>query len=366
MENPIFKGLLTVEAQPLDLADLGRTECAWKELSSQSTPNVFLRWEWIEAWLKHCAVQPICLRFSEQTQVFGLAIIDFSTFEKAGISWEQMNVHRSGNNASDQVWTEHNDVLAKKGYEAIVRKTLLAYFAEQARCDELRLGVSDVNLFSGMDLSVFDSQLELKTPAYRFRISPEFAEIDALLSSLSKNTRQQIRRSIRAYQSVGSLTLTFADTVEQALSFFNAAGEYHKSKWSDSGYHNKKFINFHHHLIKKGFGEGLVDLVKLSVSDNPIAYLYNLKLNGHVYFYLSGINYENTDNKLRPGLVVHTMAMSHYAKLDFINYDFLAGEARYKESLSNEKYEMALLSLKKRKFKFQIFKFLRNLYQIVK
>jgi CelD/BcsL family acetyltransferase involved in cellulose biosynthesis len=57
--------------------------------------------------------------------------------------------------------------------------------------------------------------------------------------------------------------------------------------------------------------------------------------------YQSGFDYEllrQTDG--RPGLVTHTLAVSHNARLGHDTYDLLAGTAQYKASLASSQESM--------------------------
>jgi CelD/BcsL family acetyltransferase involved in cellulose biosynthesis len=62
-----------------------------------------------------------------------------------------------------------------------------------------------------------------------------------------------------------------------------------------------------------------------------------------VFFYQSGFMYSN-DNRLKPGLVTHTEAIKYYLGRGLDEYDFLAGDSQYKQSLSNAERHMLWLT----------------------
>ena len=55
---------------------------------------------------------------------------------------------------------------------------------------------------------------------------------------------------------------------------------------------------------------------------------------GKVFFFQSGFDYE-LDPARSPGMLTHALAIEHYRGRAMQEYDFLAGDARYKRSLAN-------------------------------
>jgi CelD/BcsL family acetyltransferase involved in cellulose biosynthesis len=93
-------------------------------------------------------------------------------------------------------------------------------------------------------------------------------------------------------------------------------------------------MRFHQALVRRLWEANAVDLLRLSAGDADIGYLYNFKARGKVYAFQSGFAYA-PDARLKPGLVTHACAMEHYARDGWREYDFLAGDARYKRSFAS-------------------------------
>jgi CelD/BcsL family acetyltransferase involved in cellulose biosynthesis len=104
-----------------------------------------------------------------------------------------------------------------------------------------------------------------------------------------------------------------------------------------SGFSNKRFVDFHRNIMTQGIGQ-TAHVAKYTAGDQLLGYLYYFTFGTTVYFYLSAINYANHNNKYKPGLVMHKLAMEDFMHQGFSSYDFLAGKARYKTSLSNQEY----------------------------
>ena len=127
------------------------------------------------------------------------------------------------------------------------------------------------------------------------------------------------------------------------------AAQLHRQRWPGlkSGFNNPHFKLFHNELIKRNFNSRCIDVLCLKVNNSPLCYLYNFVYNGYVYFYLSGIAYEK-DNRLKPGLLAHAMAISLYASQGFTTYDFMGGQGQYKASLSNHQEPLIITSFQKK------------------
>jgi hypothetical protein len=87
----------------------------------------------------------------------------------------------------------------------------------------------------------------------------------------------------------------------------------------------------------------------LSLDDRALGYLVNFVYKDSVYFYLSALTTLN-NNKIKIGLSLHSRAIQYYLRSNIKVYDFLGGEARYKESLSNSKYALSMKSFNRKSY----------------
>jgi hypothetical protein len=184
---------------------------------------------------------------------------------------------------------------------------------------------------------------------------------------VSPNTRQQIRRAIRSIErEIGPVSLKRADSKKTALDWFEATGEWHRMRWQTksqkkcTGFDNQNFTHFHKNLIRDSFDDGVIEYLKLTAGIHTLAYLYNFRFKKATFFYLSGINY-TLGEKFRPGIVAHTLAIENSLSDDAIKYDFMAGENRYKESLSTNKSEQQWLTLQRPRPKLKLESLARKL-----
>ena len=188
--------------------------------------------------------------------------------------------------------------------------------------------------------------LEWQAPSYCTHLTKNFSNIDCFLESLSSNSRAQIRKSMRLYEKIGKLTIDLAKNSDELSQWFEHLNQLHMKRWGNSdegsGFSNPWFVSFHSALLNDGLKGGEAELLRIKAGDSVLGYLYNFVFKGHIYFYLSGFNF-NDDPKLKPGLVSHCLAISYYSQLGNNCYDFMGGDARYKRSLSNQNGEMTII-----------------------
>jgi CelD/BcsL family acetyltransferase involved in cellulose biosynthesis len=158
----------------------------------------------------------------------------------------------------------------------------------------------------------------------------------AYLDTLSANTRAQIRRSQRLYGP--ELRLSRAESLEQALAYFNELAALHQAAWIGRGkpgaFGAARMRQFHSALIARAWPRGQADLLRIAAGPRPIGLLYNFIRDGKVLSYQSGFA-PTGDAREKPGLVCHTLAIEYYAAAGHRCYDLLAGADRYKLSLAS-------------------------------
>ena len=188
----------------------------------------------------------------------------------------------------------------------------------------------------------FSSTNTVETNGYLATLS--CSNEDYLKATLSKNTRAQISRSKKILQSQGQLTFEVFSDPEKLAELYPKIASIHIDKWQEtndgSGFSNPIFAGFHKAVALNNTDE-LVQISVLSSNEVELGYLVNFVYNNKVYFYLSALQ-QSPDNKVKIGLTLHSEAIQYYAEQGIESYDFLGGDARYKQSLSNQKYGLAM------------------------
>jgi CelD/BcsL family acetyltransferase involved in cellulose biosynthesis len=175
------------------------------------------------------------------------------------------------------------------------------------------------------------------------RISPDFGVLLAgpdqagrWEDSLSQNQRAQLRQSRNFAERTGPVALKVAASASQALEFFEKMAVLHTAYWQSRGkagaFANPSSLAFHREIIAAQAVQGQVELLELSAGSEVLGYLYNFQYGDRVYSYQSGFAY-GEDNRHRPGLLAHALAIEQAQARGMRVYDFLAGEAPYKARL---------------------------------
>jgi len=312
----------------------------WRRLEAHGSTSFFVAWPWIGTWLETLppTIAPRLLRLERAGICEGAAIATRNNSRRHGlIAARGLHLNATGDRSLDCLTIEHNGFVGcgtdrYHGWRALQEW----FFSGGIDADELDLpGVTD-----DITLGRFGSdRLE-----HGFRV--ELAQVRAgkgkIGAILSANARQQMNSSMRALATNGPIFLETAGTVGQALAFFDQLKQFHIRSWTRRGrrhaFASPFFERFHRALIGRGVEAGNVELLRLSAGGTAFGYLYNFCWNGHVYAYQSG--FDDSYSRLRPGYIAHALAIERYSAANAVDYDFMAGTNRLKESFSTERYDM--------------------------
>ncbi len=314
---------------------------AWRQLDRTGAHSFFLSWTWMGTWLRALppAERPALVRAMDGDALAGLATLAFRRARYGGIfPLRQAWLNATGNSTSDCIMIEHNGFASAGAQGATFLPALArAFEAREIAADELVLpGIASADT---VETGLIDAGHT--SPAFRAPLQG-LGGGEGIEPLLSRNARQQLRRSMRACERKGTLKIEIAQDAQTALEFFNGLKALHTRSWLRRGrshaFANPFFETFHRALIAQGLEDGNVDLVRVSAGASVLGYLYNFRRNNTVSSYQSG--FDDTDAALRPGYVCHALAMAHYAKAGMTAYDFLAGTNRLKESFGPERYAL--------------------------
>lgn len=351
------------------LADLDRLADEWRALQVRADVSFFTSWGWIGCWLRQLPdhVQPLVLRVRDAGSTIGLAVFCVRVQRRHQLFVSRgLHLNQAGDAELDSIMIEHNGLVIDREHSASVGRAVIDWIAsERPEWDEICLsGVSSLN----------NAGWPSEHPALRHEVIDQKhgAYVDLrevresgkpYLNHLSGNTRQQIRRSLRHYEATSNpCELNVAGNLAEALEYYAALRELHQAYWQSKGergaFANPFLDAFHTALIRERFGDGEIQLLQLRGGGRTIGYLYNFVFNGRVMNYQSGFRYEN-DPHCRPGLVSHALAVEHNLAADHHTYDFLAGDERYKQSLSTHSSSFTWHLLQRPRLRFRVEQALR-------
>lgn len=357
-------GATTVTVDLVPARRLAGLAEAWRSLERRADGSFFLSWRWIGSWLAElpAGIEPLCLRAHAEGEIVGLALLTPRQTRRAGlVAARQLHLNAAGDPALDRLTIEYNGFLLDRRVAAEAERALIDHLAAQPDLwNELVLDGVPPALADR--LGAIDGAIVL-----RQRSLCRFVDLAALgdgdgLAALGPNTRHQIRRM---YRLCADPRLEAAASGAEAQGFLADLAELHQAQWEARGqpgaFGSDFLMRFHRRLAGEGVPAGDVQLLRARAGDGRvIGHLYNFVHRDRAYAYQSGFPH-HADNRLKPGLLCHHLAilMNRDRGLGF--YDFLAGDSRYKRSLANRQGELIWIAVQRRAVRFAVERRLRAL-----
>lgn len=302
---------------------------------SNAEEGLFLSWHWMEQVLASYSGDYFFLLTLEARKPVGVCIV-FLQRENAKLVGY---LNKTGVSSFDQTWLEYNDFVVAAFDERAIKLNMLECCYHELGLDELVVGASLKESLAPFGLLFTKKRVEWQSQTYQIDLR-NYSNKQSFLSSLSSNSRYQIQRAEREYQTFGGKKIKRAESVEEALSWFDEMAPHHIKRWRNtrvgSGFENPRFVTFHKNLIQKCFHLNQIDILKVSYGNHPVAYLYNFVVKKRVYFYLSANVYTYNSKHSKPGLVAHTLAVEYYITRDILLYDLMGGDSQYKRSIASQ------------------------------
>jgi CelD/BcsL family acetyltransferase involved in cellulose biosynthesis len=319
---------------------------AWRDLERRSNPSFFLSWTWIGTWLEVSQSKPLVLEVFSEGRRVGLGLLVHSSRSRLALLRSPYHLHETGAIDQDAVMIEDNGFLAERGFERAVARSALHLLYTLGKSAVTLSGIPEWLLKEVPALGWRHRLVATRGSPYRVLGLDGENE----LGQLSRNTRSQITGSIRLYERLGPLALTPSSGLHEARERLFELAALHQARWSAVGkpgsFASIYFQEFHKRLLEHGFETGEVDVLKIAAGARVVGYLYNFIRGDSVYSYQNGFDYSENP-RLKPGLVSHALAFSYYRDRGMQRYHFLAGDARYKTSLSNRSYRLHWIILER-------------------
>lgn len=335
---------IRVDTDP-DLAALGPR---WQSLEARADGSFFQGWGWTGCLLAERFPRPVLVSAERNGETVALGLFNART----GLGGERLSLGETGD-WHDSSYIEHNGLLLDRREAPELEAACLEAVLHRPGWRLRRLvlgGVGERSL-----------QAAAAVPRTRLRLrqarGAPFVDLAALrrdsrpfLATLSANARQQLRRSLRSYEAEGALALRRAGSTAEALAFLAELGRLHQASWTRRGhpgaFADPWFVRFHQALLHRA--PGGTELLRVTAGERVVGFLYNLRHRDRVCAYQSGFDYAGAGPQRRPGLTCHHLAVEACLAEGALSYDFLAGEDRYKRSLSNARAQLSWAELSAR------------------
>ena len=301
-----------------DLDVLGRR---WRALETESDGGFFRSWAFLGCDADRRFAGASLISVTQDGVDLALGLLG----EGGGRFW----LNETGVPAMDAVFVEHNGLLVRRGGQDPTGAALRHILRSRPI---VMSGVDDATLLAAQEVGWLAVQQSRFAPCVSLH-----ALTTPYLETLSANARAQVRRSRRAYGP--NLRLSRAETVPQALCWFDEMVQLHQTSWIRRGkpgaFASQEMREFHTALIARAWDLEAVDLLRVDADGQLVGILYVFASDGRILSYQSGFAYNLDRAREKPGLVCHTLAIEHYIARGARFYDLLAGADRYKLTLAN-------------------------------
>jgi CelD/BcsL family acetyltransferase involved in cellulose biosynthesis len=313
-----------------DFAALGRR---WRDLEQRAACSFFQSWTWFGCLAAERFADAMLVEAVEDGRTVALALFN-RVRDRFGPA--RLYLGESGQAELDCPYIEQNGVLAEAG--RIEELTAACLGAVASRHGLVLSGIDEPTLAAVRQVAGLVSVGR--------RLSSPAIDLDQVrrsggdyLAGRSANTRQQIRRSDRAYGPPGAIVTERAETVPAARQMLEEMARLHQATWNARGkpgsFAVPFFHRFHDALLAEALPRGEAALLRVSCDRTTLGILYNFTFRSGMYAYQSGFDYAQDRAKAKPGLTCHHAAIWHALTQGFDRYEFLAGDDRYKRSLSD-------------------------------
>lgn len=319
--------------------DLPELAARWMELESRAAGGFFLSWRWIGSWLRATGARPLLVQASEGGRTAALGLLVPAGRRRFFLPVKQLCLHETGLAQFDRVMIEHNNFLvARTAPPGLVADMLKVLQTADPSWDEIVLGGISASVIAEAEAAGLTVVTDRTSPDFGVTL-PDPALPGSWEDTLSSNQRAQLRQSRSFAERMGPLVLKCAGSPSHALEFFDKMVALHTAYWQGRGkpgaFATPFSRTFHREIIASQAAPGAAELLELSAGSQVLGYLYNFQYGERVYSYQSGFSYSD-DNRHRPGLLAHALAIERARQSGMRIYDFLAGDAPYKARLGEQ------------------------------
>ncbi|HUS62907.1 MAG TPA: GNAT family N-acetyltransferase [Kofleriaceae bacterium] len=342
-QAPVSWQVITAEGRLRELASEWE---ALAERSDQDQPTVSPAWilAWWRAFGAEGGRRLRVVTVRRAGRLIGLApLASRAAWDRQTLPSRRLELVPSGEPEADDIASDYIGVVAERGCEQAVGDALAEAIAGGALGPWDELVLPRMNL-DGPMVPVLATALE-GLGRVVFSVSsgspyiPLPATWDEYLAQLSASNRRRVRQSLRAFDAWtgGHARLRVARTRAELEEGTRVLRELHGQRWRAAGelgvFASARFAAFHGEVMPALLEKGALELMWLCAHGEPVAALYNIVWNGAVQFYQSGRRTDLPGN-LRPGLVIHALAIRRAIELGRREYDFLTGTSRHKQELA--------------------------------
>ncbi len=307
------------------------------------------------AWLAATQAQPMLLSGVSEGRELALGFISRLS-DPTGWPRHVLALNEVGDGVRDVGYIEYNGLVGVPRDDALADR--LARFFALARnhgplsgWDELHLSGVPAAWVASFTTEGFWVTVKAEQATYAVDLRSLRASGRGATAAMTGTTRQQIRRARRLYEASGDVTLTSVQGLDRQRAALAELSVLHQARWRARGqpgaFASPVFVRLVDELLERGSQRHEIEILRACAGQRTIGLLLNLTSNGEVLNYQSAFAAED-DNRLKPGLLTHALAIDYHLNAGSSVYDLLAGDARYKASLAAPRERLAWIVVRPR------------------
>ncbi len=346
LDNPKEPGIAKLDFVIRDMSARQDIVTEWKKLDQRIQTPVMSSGDWTDIWLKHYG-DMIPHQFATahiNGRLVGVCLLTRGVDQKIGpFRVPTLHVGTAGEPEQDSVCVEYNTIPVEAAHRREFLSQLKRVVTQDRSWTEFRL--DGMLPEAAVDVAVKGVAHESRrSPSYYFDLEQSRDGGVEILSKLGKSTRKAIKRCQSRFPDVN---LEWADDVELAQDIFDELVQLHQERWQSVGepgaYASERFLGFHQKLLERFVPQRKMVLCRVKKAGETIGCVQLLLSQNRALFYQGA--WSPMEKNVSPGLFVHYQCLLECQQRGFEAYDFLAGDARYKKSLSTDANEMVWLSV---------------------
>lgn len=334
-----------------------------KILSTLREMPPFLTWEWMHTWWKIYKTKRtklLVLVISDSTQVVAIAPLYIRT--GAGLlAAKSIYFLGTGEPEVKEVCSEYLDFISTPKHAQSVSDMVLWYLTSNNNLwDRLEFHrILETSTLASFFINSAAEKYNVITKKCGQRYFINLPKTwDEYLRSLSSSMRRSILGASKKLQNQTDHKVNSIENGNEIKCAMQDLIKLHTESWEMKGkpgaFASREFCEFHLKIAELMHKNNMLHMLKISISGEVIAVLYNYKIKDINYYYQSGLNMKRY-SLLKPGILLHSEAIKFSINHKIEKYDFMmAGEGSYKKRYGCQTNEMFHITAWNKSFRAQL------------
>ena len=322
---------MTVRVRLRPAADEAAVRPVWQELERRvGNGRLTTSWMWTSLWLRHYgdAVQARFAVVERAGEPIAAVLLVVSRRGPRLLPVRTLHVGTAGEPEGHTVFVEYNDLLCAPEDRTDVVRAVGRAILELPGWDEL-----DLPGFRAETADAIGSVIPLEQrvePSWTMRLHPDRPIPQALPGS----TRRLVRQAVESLEPGEPELITDVVGAAQVLAELAAL---HQARWTGAGqpgaFASPRFSGFLTDIVRAWSAEGRARLYRLAGPSGTLGCVLGFVEHDRFLYYQAGVR-QFRDNRKRAGLLCHALFAEDCRRRGLREYEFLAGDARFKRQLS--------------------------------